>query len=307
MNNDPYKALNVSRTATDDEIKRAYRKAALQCHPDKCKPEEKASAEIQFSIISEAYEILKDPNLRQQYDTYGSAGIRAGGRASPGASRASGPGYTPFGSSGFAFHDPRSLFEEVFGGRDPFGDAFFAQMHADPFSTRQQQHQQQHQQHHQQHQFMHQTPRQQFRNNNMNQFNSPFASHSMFSPFQGMGGMHDFGGGFSSMSQGAGGFGGGGFSSFSSSTSSGGFGGGSGGNFVSQSSQTRIVNGERTTVTTTTDSNGTRTETVVVGVDGREKKREVVENGRVVMSVGGGASNGGMLEDDGLRGSRSSF
>ncbi|KAJ3240737.1 DnaJ sub B member 1 [Chytriomyces hyalinus] len=302
MNNDPYKALNVSRTATDDEIKRAYRKAALQCHPDKCKPEDKDSAEIQFSIISEAYEILKDPNLRQQYDAYGSSGIKAGRASAGGAgSRSSGPGYSPFGSSGFAFHDPRSLFEEVFGGRDPFGDAFFAQMHADPFSTRQQQ-QQQH------HQFTHQPHRQHLRNSNMNQFNSPFGGHSMFSPFQGMGMMQDFGGGGGfSMSQGFGGGGGGGFSSFSSSSSTGGFGGGSGGNFVSQSSQTRIVNGERTTVTTTTDANGTRTETVVIGVDGREKKREVVENGRVVLSVGGGVSNGGMLEDDGLRGSRRSF
>jgi curved DNA-binding protein len=69
-----YQILGVAKTATADEIKKAYRKLALKYHPDK-NPDNKA-AEEKFKEISEAYAVLSDPEKRQQYDTYGSAGFR---------------------------------------------------------------------------------------------------------------------------------------------------------------------------------------------------------------------------------------
>lgn len=62
---DHYKTLGVSRTATDDEIKRAYRKLARKYHPDVA---DGADAEVQFKAITEAYEVLKDPEKRKAYD-----------------------------------------------------------------------------------------------------------------------------------------------------------------------------------------------------------------------------------------------
>jgi len=69
-----YQILGVAKTATADEIKKAYRKLALKYHPDK-NPDNKA-AEDKFKEISEAYAVLSDPEKRQQYDTFGSAGFR---------------------------------------------------------------------------------------------------------------------------------------------------------------------------------------------------------------------------------------
>ena len=68
---DYYKLLGVSKTATADEIKKAYRKLALKYHPDR-NPDNK-QAEEKFKKISEAYAVLSDQEKRQQYDTYGSA------------------------------------------------------------------------------------------------------------------------------------------------------------------------------------------------------------------------------------------
>jgi DnaJ-class molecular chaperone len=64
-----YKILGVSKTATADEIKKAYRKLALKFHPDK-NPDNK-EAEAKFKKISEAYAVLSDQKKRQEYDTYG--------------------------------------------------------------------------------------------------------------------------------------------------------------------------------------------------------------------------------------------
>ena len=69
-----YQILGVAKTATADEIKKAYRKLALTYHPDK-NPDNK-EAEEKFKEISEAYAVLSDPEKRQQYDTFGSAGFR---------------------------------------------------------------------------------------------------------------------------------------------------------------------------------------------------------------------------------------
>src|SRR5258708_4664610 len=71
---DYYEVLGVTRTAAVDEIKSAYRKAALKWHPDR-NPENKAESEVKFRECTEAYSVLSDAQKRQIYDTYGHAGL----------------------------------------------------------------------------------------------------------------------------------------------------------------------------------------------------------------------------------------
>jgi molecular chaperone DnaJ len=73
---DYYEILGVPRTASDDEVKRAYRKAAMQYHPDK---NDAPDAEEQFKEIAEAYEVLSDAQTRATYDRYGHAGLSGAG------------------------------------------------------------------------------------------------------------------------------------------------------------------------------------------------------------------------------------
>src|SRR5881392_529284 len=72
---DYYEVLGIARTAAVDEIKSAYRKAALKWHPDR-NPENKSEAEVKFRECTEAYSVLSDAQKRQIYDTYGHAGDR---------------------------------------------------------------------------------------------------------------------------------------------------------------------------------------------------------------------------------------
>jgi DnaJ-class molecular chaperone len=116
MANDYYKTLGVNKSATDSEIKSAYRKAALKWHPDKHKGEK--DAEKKFKEINEAYEVLSDKQKRQQYDTFGSAGPGFGGGRSGGAG-----GFNGFQGGGFNFSfggggasDFADIFESFFGG-----------------------------------------------------------------------------------------------------------------------------------------------------------------------------------------------
>jgi DnaJ-class molecular chaperone len=115
MGKDFYKILGISRTATDDEIKKAYRKLALKYHPDKNKA---ANAEEQFKLVAEAYEVLSDKKKREIYDQYGEEGLKG----SPGGGGGGGGGH-PGGHGGvggshytYTFHgDPRATFAQFFG------------------------------------------------------------------------------------------------------------------------------------------------------------------------------------------------
>lgn len=73
---DYYETLGVARTASDDEIKKAYRKLAMTYHPDRNNGS--LEAEEKFKSITEAYDVLRDPNKRATYDRYGEAGLRGG-------------------------------------------------------------------------------------------------------------------------------------------------------------------------------------------------------------------------------------
>ncbi|MDO8270109.1 MAG: DnaJ domain-containing protein [Candidatus Levybacteria bacterium] len=129
MSHDYYAVLGVAKTATAEELKKAYRKLAVQYHPDKNKSKE---AEEKFKEINQAYEVLGNEQKRKQYDQFGAAAFENGGR---------GAGGGPFGGFGGqqgpfnytyttngqgydfgGFSDPFDIFEQFFGGGgSPFG------------------------------------------------------------------------------------------------------------------------------------------------------------------------------------------
>jgi molecular chaperone DnaJ len=102
---DYYEALGVTRNATEQELKQAYRKLAIQFHPDKNQGDK--VAEEKFKEINEAYQVLSSPDLRARYDSYGHAGVSAGAAGAA-------------GFSGFAG------FEDILGDLFGFGDIFSA-------------------------------------------------------------------------------------------------------------------------------------------------------------------------------------
>lgn len=111
---DYYAVLGVSESASPEEIKKAYRKLARKYHPDVSK---EADADARFKDLGEAYEVLKDPEKREEYDQLRKYGARSDGsfEPPPGWQSASG-----FGRGGYTEADARQFsdfFEEIFGGR----------------------------------------------------------------------------------------------------------------------------------------------------------------------------------------------
>ncbi|OGH02987.1 MAG: hypothetical protein A2798_00985 [Candidatus Levybacteria bacterium RIFCSPHIGHO2_01_FULL_37_17] len=128
---DYYSILGISKNATEAEIKKAYRKLALEYHPDRNKGKE---AEAKFKEITKAYEVLSDSQKRKTYDQFGEAAFEQGGAGGPfGAGFGQRGGqygpftytYTNSGDSGNfdfgGFSDPFEIFEQFFGGANPFG------------------------------------------------------------------------------------------------------------------------------------------------------------------------------------------
>jgi molecular chaperone DnaJ len=126
-NKNYYDVLGLSKSASAEDIKQAYKKLAKEHHPDVAK--DKANAEKKFKEINEAYQVLSDPQKKQMYDTYGTAnpqGGFGGGQGPFGGFSGSGGQWGPFsysyssngGAQGFGDVDPMDIFEQVFGFRD---------------------------------------------------------------------------------------------------------------------------------------------------------------------------------------------
>ena len=106
---DYYEILNVDKSSSKNDIKKAYRKIAMKYHPDK-NPDNK-EAEDKFKEAAEAYSVLSDDKKKVQYDRYGHAGLNQQGFGGPG------------GFSGMDANDIFSAFSDIFGGGDIFGNS----------------------------------------------------------------------------------------------------------------------------------------------------------------------------------------
>jgi molecular chaperone DnaJ len=102
---DFYEVLGVPKNASDDEIKKAYRKLAMKFHPDRNQGDKAKEAEVKFKEVKEAYEMLSDGQKRAAYDQYGHAGVDPNMRGGPGGAE----GFNGFGE---AFGD---IFGDIFG------------------------------------------------------------------------------------------------------------------------------------------------------------------------------------------------
>lgn len=113
---DYYDILGVSKTASESELKSAYRKLALKWHPDKNKDHD---ATEKFKEINEAYEVLGNKEKKAKYDQFGHAAFGGGGGYNPFGQQQSGNPFGSYYSSGGNIN-----FEDLFGGRDGFSDPF---------------------------------------------------------------------------------------------------------------------------------------------------------------------------------------
>lgn len=121
MGKDYYAILGVPRDADAAALKKAYRKLAMKWHPDK-NPDNQKEAQEKFQEISEAYDVLNDPEKRRIYDQFGEDGLKAGGGGGPGRS--------------YHFNSAQAdeIFKQFFGSSNPFG-SMFGDDHGDPFGS----------------------------------------------------------------------------------------------------------------------------------------------------------------------------
>src|SRR6185312_8890517 len=117
MAKDYYKILGVDKNASEDDVKKAFRKLAHAYHPDK-----KGGDEAKFKEVNEAYSVLSDKQKRQQYDAFGSAGPNMGGAGAggfQGGFNASDFGFdfSNFSQGGFEGGDLNDILSSIFGGR----------------------------------------------------------------------------------------------------------------------------------------------------------------------------------------------
>ncbi|GFN77083.1 DNA repair and recombination protein rad54-like [Plakobranchus ocellatus] len=120
MGKDYYRTLGLSKGASEEDIKKAYRKMALKYHPDKNKS---PGAEEKFKEIAEAYDVLSDPKKKEVFDKFGEEGLKGGVPGSPGG----GPSMGGMRGNNFSysFHgDPHETFRMFFGNENPF-EGFF--------------------------------------------------------------------------------------------------------------------------------------------------------------------------------------
>lgn len=122
MGKDYYKILGLAKGASDEDIKKAYRKLALKYHPDKNK---EPGAEEKFKEVAEAYEILSDPKKKDIFDKYGEEGLKMGGGGGGGGGGPS-SGTSPNFSYNTWSGDPNETFRMFFGNSNPFA-AFFGE------------------------------------------------------------------------------------------------------------------------------------------------------------------------------------
>lgn len=217
ISDDYYAILGIRKDASDDDIKKAYRKAALRWHPDK-NPDSKEEAEVMFKNVAEAYEVLSDPQKRAIYDRGGKQALQGGGGGGGGGFQFR-TDFRP-GNMDSAFR----VFEQFFGGQDPFAhfDEMFAGMQTGQRGSA-------------------------FGARSSQSGGFPFGGGG--DPFAAFGGFGPGLGGNSFSSTMSMGPGGGGMTSFNSFSS---FNGGGGGMMTSTTTTTRVVNGRRVTVTETT-------------------------------------------------------
>lgn len=126
MAKDYYQVLGIAKSASADEIKKAYRKLALEYHPDRNKTKE---ADGKFKEVTKAYEVLSDTQKKQTYDQYGDSAFDPSASSGPfGQGGSYGPFTYTYTTNGGAqdfdfggFSDPFDIFEQFFGGANPFG------------------------------------------------------------------------------------------------------------------------------------------------------------------------------------------
>jgi len=114
MAKDYYKILGVDKNASEEDVKKAFRKLAHEFHPDK-----KGGNEAKFKEVNEAYSVLSDKQKRQQYDSFGSTGPNMGGGGFQGGFNASDFGFdfSNFSQGGFEGGDLNDILSSIFGGR----------------------------------------------------------------------------------------------------------------------------------------------------------------------------------------------